>query len=82
MISPSMGKELVLPSAIDDEFLMRAPEPPGLQPPHVISVTGCYVQAIKLQNILGQVLSASYCDGVEKPSDSETQGGGLFADSR
>lgn len=61
MIHPVKSKALfVLPSAIDDEYLSRDPENPGCQNPESISLMECYVQAVKLQDILGQVLTSFY----------------------
>ncbi|KAF7542453.1 hypothetical protein G7Z17_g11559 [Cylindrodendrum hubeiense] len=53
--------QLTLPSAIDDEFLTQLPEAPGSQPWNVPSRIDFYVQAIKLKEILGQVLNTFYC---------------------
>jgi hypothetical protein len=49
-----------LPSAIDDELLTRYPNPPGHQPDGTYSRVECYIQALKLQHILGQILTSFY----------------------
>lgn len=59
---------IVLPSAIDDESLGRVPGAPGCQPSDTPSLVECYVHALKLQDILGQVLTSFYYQG----SDNET----------
>ncbi|CAI6088219.1 unnamed protein product [Clonostachys chloroleuca] len=59
---------IVLPSAIDDELLGRVPGAPGCQPSDTPSLVECYVHALKLQDILGQVLTSFYYQG----SDNET----------
>ncbi|CAH0045633.1 unnamed protein product [Clonostachys solani] len=58
---------IVLPSAIDDELLSRSPDAPGCQPSDTPSLVECYVHALKLQDILGQVLTSFYHQG----SDNE-----------
>ncbi|CAI7648036.1 unnamed protein product [Penicillium pancosmium] len=61
MIHPVKSKtHFVLPAAIDDEFLSRDPKNPGCQNSESISLVECYVQAVKLQDILGQVLATFY----------------------
>ncbi|KAJ5148309.1 fungal-specific transcription factor domain-containing protein [Penicillium atrosanguineum] len=61
MIYPIMShNNSLLPSAIDDQFLTQSPEPPGSQPENIISVIECYVQAIKLQDILGRMIATFY----------------------
>ncbi|KAF2788531.1 hypothetical protein K505DRAFT_255310 [Melanomma pulvis-pyrius CBS 109.77] len=61
MIHPTTTqKQLFLPSAIDDQYLTCLLDAPGSQPDGVPSLMECYVQAIKLQDILGQVLAAFY----------------------
>ncbi|KAB5550759.1 fungal-specific transcription factor domain-containing protein [Coniochaeta sp. 2T2.1] len=61
MVHPSTTRaELMLPSAIDDEFLTQQPKSPGLQPVTVPSMTECFVQTVRLQDILGQVLAEFY----------------------
>ncbi|KAH7141321.1 fungal-specific transcription factor domain-containing protein [Dactylonectria estremocensis] len=63
--------QLVLPSAVDDEFLTRHPQVPGSQPEGIPSKMECYVQAIKLKEIMGQVLTTCYDGGPEdKNNDS------------
>lgn len=61
MIHPTTTqKHLILPFAIDDQYLTCLPDAPGSQPGGIPSLMECYVQAIKLQDILGQVLAAFY----------------------
>ena len=55
--------KLVLPSPIDDQFLTRVPDSPGSQSENIPSLTECYVESIKLQDILGQVLVTFYYGG-------------------
>ncbi|KAJ0418596.1 fungal-specific transcription factor domain-containing protein [Aspergillus carlsbadensis] len=62
MIHPAASRSNLSLSGIDDEFLSDDPAAPGTQPEVSLSLTECYVQAIKLQNILGQVLSTLYKD--------------------
>ncbi|KAK5682727.1 hypothetical protein LTS10_005857 [Elasticomyces elasticus] len=78
MIHPAPGQSrLVLPESVDDQYLTQYPEFPGSQPEALPSLVECYIQAIKLQDILGQVLASLYdgsvgenepCDGVEYPT--------------
>ncbi|EEU38278.1 uncharacterized protein NECHADRAFT_77081 [Fusarium vanettenii 77-13-4] len=56
---------LLLPSSIDDELLTRSPHSPGAQPRDMPSRVECYIHAIKLQDILGQVLTSFYHQGSE-----------------
>lgn len=70
MVHPVKSKaHFVLPSAIDDEFLSRDPENPGCQIPGTISMIECYMQAVKLQDILGQVLVSFYNRETEDSED-------------
>jgi hypothetical protein len=52
--------QLVLPLAVDDEYLTRLPEAPGSQPDGIPSLTECYIQTVQLQDILGEVLTTLY----------------------
>lgn len=52
--------QLVLPLAVDDEYLTRVPEAPGSQPDGTPSLTECYIQTVQLQDILGEVLTTMY----------------------
>ena len=73
MIHPTTAQtQIMLPSAIDDQYLTRLPEPPGSQPGGVPSINDCYVQAVKLQDILGQVLAAFYYAGPDHRSSSSS----------
>lgn len=61
MIHPSMlQNQLALPSPIDDHYLTEYPSPSGAQPRGITSVIDCYIQAVKLSDILGQVLATFY----------------------
>lgn len=66
MIHPAVSQQSVLPSAIDDEFLSQELGAPTAQPEDVPSLTEGYVQSIKLQNILGEVLDTLYYGSGEK----------------
>ncbi|CAG9983791.1 unnamed protein product [Clonostachys byssicola] len=59
---------IVLPSAIDDELLSRVAGAPGCQPSDTPGLVECYVHALKLQDILGHVLTSFYYQG----SDNDT----------
>ena len=60
MIPCTTSEHCIPPSAIDDEFLSQNPATPASQPEGVLSLTECYVESTKLQNILGHVLSTLY----------------------
>lgn len=67
--------QLVLPLAIDDEYLTRLPEAPGSQPDGKPSLTECYVQTVQLQDILGEVLTTLYYpDPSPSPGPSTNSG--------
>lgn len=58
MIHPTMtANRLWLPKAIDDEYLTGTGEAPGEQPPDIITISGCYIEAVRLQDIIGQFLA-------------------------
>ena len=63
--SGAAHSRLSLPSTIDDELLTRFPHSPGSQPSDMPSRVECYIHAIKLQDILGQVLTSFYHQGSE-----------------
>lgn len=72
MVHPVKSKaRFVLPSPIDDEFLSRDPENSGHQGPGSFSLIECYVQAVKLQDILGQVLASFYNRATDDSDDVE-----------
>jgi hypothetical protein len=72
MIHPAMSQDRILPSAIDDEYLSDDPiAPPAIQPPDSPSLTECYIQAIKLQDILGDVLHTLNCGTGDKDSGGD-----------
>lgn len=66
MIHPAVFQQSVLPSAIDDEFLSQDLGALGAQPEDVPSLTDGYVQSIKLQTILGEVLDTLYYGSSER----------------
>lgn len=58
MIHPTMTvNRLWLPKAIDDEYLTGSGKESGEQPADQITITGCYIEAIRLQDIIGQFLA-------------------------
>lgn len=58
MLHPAMTRNrLCLPEAIDDEYLTGPGQNPGRQPPGTLSLIGCYVEAVRLQDIIGQFLA-------------------------
>ena len=70
--------QLSIPSAIDDELLTCFPDAPGSQPSDSPSIVECYIRAIKLQDILSQVLTSFYHQGSENEgaaSDSDLDNG-------
>lgn len=52
--------QLMLPSPIDDQYLSQSPNAAGSQPEGMPSFVDCYIQAVQLQEILGQVLTSFY----------------------
>ncbi|KAF2650038.1 hypothetical protein K491DRAFT_609614 [Lophiostoma macrostomum CBS 122681] len=60
-----------LPSAIDDELLTRYPNQPGHQPDGTQSRVECYIQALRLQHILGQILTSFYHQSSSDKMSSE-----------
>jgi hypothetical protein len=66
MIHPAVSQQSNSPSAIDDEFLSQNLGAPAVQPDDVPSLTEGYVQSIKLQNILGEVLHTLYYGSGDK----------------
>lgn len=75
MIHPTLTQtQFVLPLPIDDQYLSSSSEAPGFQPEGIISLMECYVQAVKLQDILGQVLATFYNRGShDQEADFETE---------
>ncbi|KAL5343980.1 fungal-specific transcription factor domain-containing protein [Aspergillus crustosus] len=73
MIHLTMSQHAVLPLAVDDECL------PASQPPDTPSLTECYVQSIKLQQILGEVLFTFYYGGADKASGTCDMGFNFMA---
>ena len=68
-------KQLILPSAIDDELLADSSKLQAPQSNNSPSLTECYVQAVKLGNILGQFLTAFYYGDTENDPDPYSQFG-------
>lgn len=68
MIHPAVSQHSISPSAIDDELLSTEPSAPATQPHDAPSLTECYVQAIKLQDILDDVLYTLYFGTGDKES--------------
>ncbi|KAM0469872.1 hypothetical protein ACHAPX_010257 [Trichoderma viride] len=67
--------QLVLPLAVDDEYLTQLPEAPGAQPDGTPSLTECYCETVQLQDILGEVLATMYySDPNPNPSSSTSSG--------
>ncbi|CAM1506018.1 Fc.00g056590.m01.CDS01 [Cosmosporella sp. VM-42] len=76
MVHPIMSeKQLILPSAIDDELLTDSPESQDQRSNNSPSLTECYVQAVKLGNILGQFLTAFYYGDTENDPDPYSEFG-------
>jgi hypothetical protein len=74
MIHPTMTRNrLCLPQPIDDEYLSGTGQALGQQPPGVISIIGCYVEAIRLQDIIGQFLVGFNHVGFVNGPDSKHQ---------
>ena len=69
MLSPAAARSMVLPSIIDDEFLTTDPEQPGSQKPGVRCQMAFYVHALRLQEILGQILTALYAGSQDETAD-------------
>lgn len=67
--------QVVLPLAIDDEYLTKLPEAPGSQPDATPSLTECYCETIQLQDILGEVLAAMYYPAPNPSPSSLTSNG-------
>lgn len=67
--------QLVLPLAVDDEYLTQLPGAPGAQPDGTPSLTECYCETVQLQDILGEVLATMYYpDPNPNPSSSTSNG--------
>ena len=60
IVSPAAARSMVLPSIIDDEYLTTDTELPGSQPVDIPCQMAFYVHALKLQEVLGQILTALY----------------------
>ena len=56
----TLNDRLALPAVIDDEYLSLSSDCFNSQPQGVPSLAECYVEAVKLQDILGQVLAVFY----------------------
>ena len=75
MLSPAAARSMILPSIIDDDFLTTDPERPGSQPTGIRCQMAFYVHALKLQEILGQILTALYAGARDQPADSSDHHG-------
>lgn len=75
MLSPVAARSMILPSVIDDEYLTTDPERPGSQPTGIRCQMAFYVHALKLQEILGQILAALYASTRDQPADSSDHHG-------
>ena len=75
MLSPGAARSMVLPSIIDDEFLTMDPEHPGSQKTGVRCQMAFYVHALRLQEILGQILTALYAGSQDQPADASDRHG-------
>jgi hypothetical protein len=72
MIHPALTRNRIcLPEPIDDEYLTGLGQNPGQQPAEVISVIGCYIEAVRLQDIIGQILATTNHVGFERSHDSK-----------
>lgn len=69
VIHPSMSQNNISPSGIDDEFLGHDSTTPVAQPLDVPSLTECYVQSVKLLNILSEILNTFYCGSGDNEND-------------
>lgn len=69
MVSPAAARSMVLPSIIDDEYLSMDTERPGSQPVDVPCQMAFYVHALKLQEVLGQILTALYAGTPDQSAD-------------
>lgn len=76
MIHPSMTRNrLCLPQAIDDEYLTGLGQSPGQQPPDTVSLMGCYIEAVRLQDIIGQFLAPINQAGFDTPPEHKSGSG-------
>ena len=60
MISMSLSRQITLPTAIDDDLLTSAPEAPASQPAGLPSSSAFFVEAVKMLQIVGDVLDMFY----------------------
>ncbi|KAJ5097484.1 hypothetical protein N7456_008205 [Penicillium angulare] len=58
--STTSQSQLMLPSPIDDQYLVQSTTNIGSQPEETPSLVDCYIQAVKLQEILGHILTLFY----------------------
>ena len=76
MIHPASGQAIALPLAIDDEYISKVPVDIGQQPAEVTSVNECYLQALRLQDILSQiliVLNSEIFDGDPRSTNQQSK---------
>lgn len=72
MIHPIMTRNrLCLPQAIDDEYLTGLGQEPGQQPSGTLSLMGCYIEAVRLQDIIGQFLAPINHVGFQDKQDAK-----------
>jgi hypothetical protein len=73
MIHPALTRNRIcLPEPIDDEYLTGVGQNPGQQPAGIISIIGCYIEAVRLQDIIGQFLATTNHVGFERSHDSKS----------
>ncbi|OAA53003.1 Transcription factor [Cordyceps fumosorosea ARSEF 2679] len=77
MIHPSLTRNrLFLPLAIDDQYLTGPGEPPGQQPAETVSLVECYVAAVRLQDVIGELVMSSNYIGMGKQDRRGMEGSG------
>lgn len=69
MVDPTTARNMVLPSIIEDECLSTSPGKLETQSEHSPSQIAFFVHALKLQDILGQILAALYHGTHDQTSD-------------
>ena len=80
MIHPTMTRNrLCLPEAIDDEYLTGPGQSPGKQPPDTVSLMGCYIEAVRLQDIIGQFLAPINQAGFDNLPDPKAGSGRVLS---
>lgn len=83
IVHAAMSKsQLVLPLAVDDEYLTHFPEAPASQPDGKPSLTECFCETVQLQDILGEVLTTMYYPGPDPSLSPLTNNGAKNIDFR